>query len=79
MDTGIKEKNFIFRFKTMDFESIVVYSLPFVSLRGVPAFRYQDKLMVLETEERWNFSRRWSLVAFEGGGKRFYDHPFFGA
>jgi hypothetical protein len=35
------------------------YSLLFVSLRGVPAFRYQGKpLFILETEERWDFSKR---------------------
>lgn len=33
----------------------------------MPAFRYQGKqLMVLETEERWNFRNRWSITAFAG-------------
>ena len=54
------------------------YALPFVNLRGVPAFRYQGKqLMVLETEERWDFSKRWSLVAFAGGGKGFENLQSF--
>ena len=54
------------------------YSLPFITLRGVPAFRYQGKqLLVLETEERWDFSNRWSLVAFAGGGKGFEDLKSF--
>jgi hypothetical protein len=48
------------------------YSLPFVKLRGVPAFRYQGKhVVVVETEERWAFSRRWSLTGFAGIGKGF--------
>ncbi len=50
------------------------YALPFVTLRGVPAFRYQGKqLIVLETEERWDFGNRWSLTAFAGVGKGFED------
>lgn len=50
------------------------YSLPFVSLRGAPALRYQGKhVVVIETEERWDFSRRWSLTGFAGAGKGFRD------
>ena len=45
------------------------YAQPFVQLRGVPAMRYQGSLVLLaETEERWNFSSRWSVVAFAGLG-----------
>jgi outer membrane protein assembly factor BamA len=48
------------------------YALPFADLRGVPAFRYQGRqLLILETEERWDFSNRWSLTAFAGVGKGF--------
>ena len=48
------------------------YALPFANLRGVPVFRYQGKqLFVIETEERWDFSNRWSLVGFAGAGKGF--------
>ena len=48
------------------------YALPFVNLRGVPVMRYQGKqLFVVETEERWDFSNRWSLTAFAGVGKGF--------
>ena len=54
------------------FDSPPFYSLPFVTLRGIPAFQYQGKqLFVLETEERWDFSNRWSLTAFAGVGKGF--------
>jgi hypothetical protein len=40
--------------------------------------RYQDKIVtVLETEERWDFTRRWSLVGFAGIGKAFSnEQPF---
>lgn len=48
------------------------YSLPYVNLRGVPAMRYQGKqLLVVETEERWDITKRWSLTAFAGAGKGF--------
>jgi hypothetical protein len=40
-----------------------------VSLRGVPAMRYQDERVVaLEAELRWNFLPKWALVGFYGGG-----------
>jgi len=42
---------------------------PFVQLRGVPAMRYQgDRAASVEAELRWQFSGRWSLVGFGGGG-----------
>ena len=42
---------------------------PFVELRGVPALRYQGRyVFVAETEERIDFTRRWSGVAFGGAG-----------
>lgn len=54
------------------------YSLPYVELRGVPAMRYQGNYVVLvETEERWDFSQRWSAVVFGGWGKGvFADQSF---
>lgn len=46
------------------------YHLPFISLRGVPAMRYQDeKTGVMETELRWNFRQRWAMVGFVGAGR----------
>lgn len=54
------------------FKSPPFYALPYVPLRGVPVFRYQgDQLIVLETEERWDVTNRWSLTAFAGVGKGF--------
>jgi len=54
------------------------YSLPSVRLRGIPAMRYQgDYVLVAETEERWNFARRWALDGFVGVGKAVPDGTSF--
>ena len=46
------------------------YAVPFISMRGIPAMRYQGKSVALaETEARWAFHRRISLVGFVGSGK----------
>ena len=46
------------------------YAVPFISMRGIPAMRYQGKSVALaETEVRWAFHRRISLVGFFGSGK----------
>lgn len=48
------------------------YAYPFVSLRGIAAMRYQsDNVLVGETEWRYNFYKRWSLLGFSGAGKAF--------
>jgi hypothetical protein len=42
---------------------------PYIATRGVPAVRYQgDRVGSIEIEARWQFSGRWSVVAFGGGG-----------
>jgi hypothetical protein len=49
---------------------IPFYAQPFVMLRGIPAMRYQGRyVLVAETEERWNITRRWAAVGFLGLGK----------
>ena len=54
------------------------YSLPYVELRGVPALRYQgNQVYVVETEERWNFNKRWSVVGFAGWGKGIFEEEEF--
>lgn len=60
-----------FRFETHQiFGDAPFYSFPSISLRGVPYARYQgEKTYVLETEQRFDVSERWSLVAFTGIGK----------
>ena len=55
------------------------YIVPSIDLRGVPAVRYQGKTNVLiETEQRWDFVRRWSAVFFGGLGKAFNHYDEFG-
>jgi len=45
------------------------YALPYVDLRGIPAMRYQgDQIYVVESQVRWDFNLRWSLVGFGGYG-----------
>jgi outer membrane protein assembly factor BamA len=45
------------------------YLRPFISLRGVPLLRYQgEEIAQIETELRWQFWKRFSLVGFVGGG-----------
>ncbi|MDN3639425.1 BamA/TamA family outer membrane protein [Simiduia curdlanivorans] len=46
------------------------YSLPFVSLRGVPAMAYfGNQVTSLEAEVGYQFSRRWSGIVFAGYGE----------
>ena len=46
------------------------YSLPWVRLRGVPAFRYLGYNVVTgEIEPRWRIDERWSLLVFSGFGR----------
>ena len=50
------------------------YALPFISLRGIPVMRYQGELTALiETEQSYNLSPRWSLIGFAGMGTVFND------
>lgn len=45
------------------------YAAPYVSLRGIPALRYQGQYAgVVETELRYKLARRWSVLGFIGGG-----------
>lgn len=45
------------------------YLRPYVTLRGVPAMRYQgEKVAEAEAEVRWQWRPRWSAVAFGGTG-----------
>ena len=45
------------------------FAVPFVSLRGIPALRYQAKTAgVIEVEGRYSFSKRWAGIAFAGAG-----------
>ena len=45
------------------------FAIPWVTLRGIPAMRYQgDAVGVIEFEGRYNFSPKWALIGFAGSG-----------
>jgi hypothetical protein len=55
------------------------YALPYVTLRGVPALRYQgESAASFEGELRWNFVPRWALVGFGGVGQAVGSNDEFG-
>jgi hypothetical protein len=46
------------------------FAYPFVSLRGIPALRYQGKdVITAELEYLWGITPRWTLVFFGGVGR----------
>jgi len=54
------------------------YMLPYISMRGIPAVRYQGKADILsELEMRLDIVNRWSLVLFGGTGKAFDEWKNF--
>ena len=55
------------------------FAVPFVSLRGIPALRYQAKTAgAFEVEGRYGFSKRWAGVVFCGAGfTKSVDQPEF--
>jgi len=54
------------------------YMKPFISMRGIPIMRYQGDITGLaETEWRWDFTYRHSLVGFGGAGKAIADGDSF--
>jgi hypothetical protein len=54
------------------------YALPFVTLRGVPAMRYQgERTLVAEAELRHNVTPRWAVVGFGGAGKAYGGRTSF--
>lgn len=45
------------------------WGYPWITMRGIPAMRYQDERVVAaEAEIRWNVASRWAVVGFAGGG-----------
>ena len=55
------------------------FSYPFVSLRGIPAMRYQgESALTAEAEYLWGFTPRWSMVFFGGVGKTTTINEFRG-
>jgi hypothetical protein len=62
----------------LSFGEAPFYARPFVNLRGVQAVAYQGEYVTsLELEARWQFWRRFSLVAFAGAGGAFNDFARF--
>jgi hypothetical protein len=54
------------------------FAIPYVSLRGIAALRYQgDRVGVAEIEGRYNFSPKWAMIAYTGTGKVKSDIPIF--
>jgi outer membrane protein assembly factor BamA len=51
------------------FGDVPFYLRPYISLRGAPLLRYQgEEVAQMETELRWQFWKRFSVVGFVGGG-----------
>ncbi|SHG47665.1 Surface antigen [Flavobacterium fluvii] len=54
------------------------YMLPYINMRGIPVMRYQgDVIALAETEWRWDFTSRYSLVAFGGVANAFSKQSEF--
>jgi hypothetical protein len=52
------------------------FAVPWVTLRGIPAMRYQgERVAVAEVEARYYFHPRWALIAFTGIGDVTSDVP----
>jgi hypothetical protein len=62
------------------FGDVPFYLRPFISLRGAPIMRYQgEETAQLDTEVRWQFWNRFSVVGFAGVGATWNDFPRFEA
>ena len=47
-----------------------LWGYPWITLRGVPALRYQNEQTgVVEAELRWNILEKWALLGFAGAGR----------
>jgi hypothetical protein len=54
------------------------WGYPWVTLRGIPALRYQnERVGVVEIEGRYDLADRWGVVGFVGRGKADGDIPAF--
>ena len=55
------------------------YSLPYLRMRGVPAFRYLGRFSFLgEVEPVWRITPRWSWLGFLSVGQAVFDEQDFG-
>ena len=54
------------------------YGYPWVSLRGIPAMRYQDERAgAVEVEGRYQFAPKWEVLGFAGWGFTGGDSPIY--
>jgi hypothetical protein len=54
------------------------WGFPWITLRGVPALRYQnERVGVVELEGRYSLAKRWGIVGFYGVGSTNGDIPIF--
>ena len=70
--TKLNEKWFLGLRANLQYVSgdVPFYMVPFISMRGIPAMRYQGlSTGLVEAEARWAFHPRVSLVGFLGAGK----------
>ena len=52
------------------------FAVPWVTLRGIPAMRYQgEQVVVAEIEGRYYFRPKWAVLAFAGKGEVSSDFP----
>jgi hypothetical protein len=53
------------------------YVLPYLTMRGIPAAKYQgQQSLQFETEQRFDIGPRWSLVGFVGTGRTYSTHEY---
>ena len=53
------------------------YYYPYLNMRGFPMMRYQgQQTLLFETEQRFDITRRWSVVGFVGTGRTFSDEDY---
>jgi hypothetical protein len=54
------------------------YAYPWITMRGIPALRYQGKgVGMVGMELRWNILSRWAMLCFAGGGKVYGNDDAF--
>ncbi len=58
-------------------EDAPFYMLPYLTMRGLPAAKYQgQKVLAFETEQRYDIVPRWSVVGFVGTGRTFSTNEY---
>lgn len=56
------------------FNNVPFYYYPYIDMRGIPMMHYQgQQVFQIETEQRFDITRRWSLLGFVGTGRTWSD------